>query len=174
VGVLAFAAPAAAQQITPASLGQARFASTDIPAATAPAPGSTPIEIRGFVGGVFCCSESGFTVGVGVGARPFNNEKVEVTGDVGFMRLFGSNGVYFSGNGLYHFKTNEPNFNPYAGAGIGIIHIGDDTEARFQIVGGFEFNSARRHPVRPEVRFIFTEGDTTTILMVSIGLGKQQ
>lgn len=169
VGLLV-AAPASAQ-IAPQGGGQVRFDFSD----TAVAPvrrADTTIEWRGQFGGLFWSGESGFILGAGLGARPFNNKHVEVVADISFVRFNGTNGVYFSGNGLYHFDTNEPNFKPFAGAGLAILNAGGDTEARFQIAGGAEFNAEKKHPIRPELRIIFTEGDVATVLMVSIGLGK--
>jgi hypothetical protein len=172
MGILAAATPAVAQ-ISQATPGQARFAATDTDTTPPPRRSSTPIEFRGQIGGVFRSGDAGFILGGAIGARPFNNKQVEVAGDVSFMRFHGSNGLYWSGNGLYHFKTSDPNFSPYAGAGIGLVSISDDTEARFQILGGLEVKSSSKHPIRPEVRFVFTETDVTTILMVSIGLSKR-
>jgi len=169
VGLLV-AAPASAQ-ITPQGGTQVRFESKD--AAAAPVRrADTTIEWRGQFGGLFKSGESGFILGGGLGVRPFNNKQVEVVGDLSFVRFNGTNGAYFSGNGLYHFKTSEPNFKPFAGGGLAILNAGGDTEARFQIAGGAEFNAEKKHPIRPELRFIFTDGDVTTVLMVSIGLGK--
>jgi hypothetical protein len=167
------ATPAAAQQSTQADSTAPKFVAADTGTSQPPRRADTPIEVRGQFGGVFWGGGSGFILGAGIGARPFNNHKVEVTGDFSFLRFEGENGVYVAGNGLYHFSTNEPNFSPYAGGGIGVINGGGDTEARLQILGGLELKSASKHPIRPEVRFIFTEHDTTTILMVSIGLGKR-
>ena len=169
VGLLV-AAPASAQ-IAPHGGGQVRFDVSD--AAAAPVRrADTTIEWRGQIGGLFKSGESGFILGAGLGARPFNNKHVEVVGDISFVRFNGTNGAYFSGNGLYHFDTNEPNFKPFAGGGLAILNAGGDTEARFQIAGGVEFNAEKKHPIRPELRIIFTDNDVTTVLMVSIGLGK--
>jgi hypothetical protein len=170
VCVLVMAAPAAAQIETQGG-SQVRFDFSD-DAAPAARQGDTTIEWRGQVGGLFWSSEAGFFFGAGLGMRPFNNKKIEIVGDLSFLRFNGHNGVYFSGNGLYHFDTNEPNFKPFAGGGLAILNAGGDTEARFQIAGGVEFNAAKRHPIRPELRIIFTEGDVATALLVSIGLGK--
>ena len=170
VGVLAVAAPASAQ-IASQSASQVRFDVSD--AAAAPVRrADTTIEWRGQFGGLFWGGESGFIFGAGLGARPFNNKHVEVVGDISFVRFNGTNGAYFSGNGLYHFDTNEPNFKPFAGGGLAILNAGGDTEARFQLAFGAEFNAEKKHPIRPELRIIFTEGDVATVLMVSIGLGK--
>jgi len=168
-GVLAAATPAAAQIAVQGT--QVKFDAVDVPAA-AIRQSDVTLEWRGVIGGVFLSGETGFMIGGGLGLRPFNNKKVEVATDLSFVRYSGTNGAYFSGNGLYHFSTNEPNFKPFAGAGLGLLNAGGNTSARFQIAGGAEFNAAKKHPIRPEIRFIFTEGDVTTILMVSIGLGK--
>ena len=170
VGVLAVAVPATAQ-IAPLSGSQVRFDAVDV-AAPAIRQSDVTLEWRGVIGGVFLSGETGFMIGGGLGLRPFNNKKVEVATDLSFVRYSGTNGAYFSGNGLYHFNTNEPNFKPFAGGGLGLLNAGGNTSARFQIAGGAEFNAEKKHPIRPEIRFIFTEGDVTTILMVSIGLGK--
>jgi len=146
LGVLALASPAAAQE--------------------------KKIELRGQFGGVFLSGGDGFIVGAGVAARPFNNQQIETNGDVSFLRFEGYNGVYLSGNVVYYFKTNEPNFKPFAGGGLGILSFADETQARLQLGGGLEFNASSKHPIRPELRFVFTEHDVTTIIMVSIGLGK--
>ena len=173
--VSAVAVPAAAQQpglqLSKAQT-QALFASSD-EAPAAVQGGDRPMILRVHAGGVFCCDSTGFIVGGGIGARPFNNQQVEVAGDFSFMRVEGSNGVYVSGNGYYHFKTSEPKFSPFAGAGLAILHIRDETEVRFQIAGGLELNADKANPIRPEIRFVFTEGDVTTVLMVSIGVGRR-
>ena len=169
-GILAVAAPASAQ-IASQCGSQLRFEFKDDAAAPV-RRADTTIEWRGQIGGLFKSGESGFILGGGLGARPFNNKHVEVVGDISFVRFNGTNGAYFSGNGLYHFDTNEPNFKPFAGGGLAILNAGGDTEARFQLAGGVEFNAAKKHPIRPELRIIFTEGDVATVLMVSIGLGK--
>ena len=169
--VLAAATPAVAQ-IPQATTGRAEFTPTDTAASQPPRQKSTPIEFRGQIGAMFRSGEAGFILGGGLGARPFNNKQVEVTGDISFLRFNGQNGAYFSGNGLYHFKTSDPNFSPFAGAGLAVVTGGDETQARFQIAGGLEFQPNSRHPIRPEVRFIFTEGDVSTVLLLAIGLGK--
>ena len=171
VGILAVAAPAAAQ-IAPQGGSQVRFDAVDVAAPAATQGGDITLEWRGVIGGVFLSGETGFMIGGGLGLRPFNNKKVEIATDLSFVRYSGTNGAYFSGNALYHFSTNEPNFKPFAGGGLGLLNAGGNTSARFQIAGGAEFNAEKKHPIRPEIRFIFTEGDVTTILMVSIGLGK--
>ena len=140
---------------------------------SAPQGGGTPIDLRVLAGGVFCCSEAGFILGGGVGARPFNNKKVEIAADVSFLRLAGENGFYLSGNGLYHFSTSEPNFSPFAGAGLAVGQLFGDVEVRFQIAGGVVIRADGPNPIRPEIRFIFTEGDVTTMLLVSIGVGRR-
>ena len=94
-------------------------------AAPAAAQSERQFDIRGQIGGIFCCSEAGLVLGGGIGTRPFNNQQVEIAADVSFLRWAGSNGLYFSGNGLYHFNTSEPNFSPFAGAGLGILNIFD-------------------------------------------------
>ena len=169
VGVLAVAAPAAAQ-IAPQSGSQVRFDGVNL-AAPAVRQNDVTIEWRGVVGGLFWSGESGFMIGGGLGVRPFNNKQVEVASDLSFVRFNGTNGAYFSGNGLYHFKTSEPNFKPFAGAGLAILDT-NNTTVRFQIAAGAEFNAEKKHPIRPEIRFIFTEGDVATVLMLSVGLGK--
>lgn len=173
---LSVAAPVAAQE-PGALLGREQtkslFASSLRNEAAPAAQGSdTPLMIRGVAGGVFCCDGTGFILGGGVGARPFNNRQIEVAGDFSFLRFEGGNGVYIGANGYYHFNTDE-RFSPFAGAGLGILNIFDDTEVRFQIAGGLEFNADKPNPIRPEVRFVFTEGDVTTILMVSIGIARR-
>jgi hypothetical protein len=175
--VSAVAVPAAAQQPgLQLSKAQTQALFTSMSRDEAPAAvqgGDRPMIIRVHAGGVFCCDGTGFILGGGVGARPFNNQQVEVAGDFSFMRFEGDNGVYVSGNGYYHFKTSEPKFSPFAGAGLAILHIFEETEVRFQIAGGLELNSDKANPIRPEIRFIFTEGDVTTVLMVSIGVGRR-
>ena len=170
VGVLAVAAPAVAQ-IAPQGGSQVRFDLRD-DGAVSVRQSDTTIEWRGQFGGLFWSGDAGFILGGGLGIRPFNNKHIEITGDVSFVRISGTNGAYFSGNGLYHFDTNEPNFKPFAGAGLAILNAGGNTQARFQIAGGAVFNAEKKHTIRPELRIIFTEGDTATVLMVSIGLGK--
>jgi hypothetical protein len=166
-------APAAAQSVTDSAPGAPRLSLDRDLFRAAPQGGGTPIDLRVQAGGVFCCSEAGFILGGGIGARPFNNKRIEVVADLSFMRFGGGNGIYFSGDGLYHFSTDEPRFSPFAGAGLGILHANDHTEARFQIAGGVVINGTSPNPIRPEIRFVFTEDDVTTVLLVSIGVGRR-
>jgi hypothetical protein len=172
--VAALASPAAAQQPSSESNPESRFslASSDLFSAP-PQGGGTPVVVRGLIGGQFWGGGSGLVLGAGIGTRPFNNRQIEVTGDVSFLRFEGHNGFYIAADGLYHFITDEPNFSPYAGAGIGVFHLADDTEARFQILAGLELNSRGRYPIRPEVRFHFARGDVSTFLLLHIQLAQR-
>ena len=133
---------------------------------------STPITWRGDVGLFFIGGDTGFLLGGGGGARPFDNQKIEIAGDLHFARINGYNGLYASGNGLYHFTTSNSDISPFAGGGLGILHSSGDTQARLQIMGGLDFNQKSAHPLRADLRFLFTDGDTTTILMLGVGLGR--
>lgn len=133
----------------------------------------TPIALRGQAGFLFCCGGEGFLIGGGVGARPFNNRQVEIAGDLSFLRFEGVNGFYLSGNAFYHFNTSDANFRPFAGGGLGILRGGGETEARLQIGGGLELRASSPNPIRPELRFLFTEGDVTTVILVSVGFGQR-
>ena len=134
--------------------------------------GGTTINWRGQAGLFFVGGDTGFLLGGGGGAYPFTNKQVEVTGDLHFARISGENGVYGSGDGLYHFRTSNTNALPFAGAGLGFDHFSHNTDVNLQIVGGLDFNQRRPHPIRVDVRFLFTEGDTTTLLMLGVGFGK--
>jgi len=172
--VAMMAAPVSAQQTSGGSDQPLPPASAERAATGAPLRQSaTPITFRAHVGGMFWGGGTGLVLGAGAGARPFTNAQIEIAGDLSYLRFEGSNGFMFSGNGLYHFETSDPRFSPYAGAGLGIVHFSGSTEARFQIAGGLEFNAEGPNPIRPEVRFIFTDRDTTTVLLVSIGFGRR-
>ncbi len=142
-------------------------------ATPAAAQGDKKLDLRVQFGGVFLGGGSGFIVGGGVAARPFTNQQIETNADLSLLRFEGYNGFLLSGNVLYYFTTNEPNFKPFAGGGLGIRNFAGHTEARLQVGGGLEFNANSRNPIRPELRFIFTDHDTTTIILVSIGVGRR-
>jgi hypothetical protein len=163
---LAAAAPDAADSTVASAVGVAE------PGAQAGrrAGSSTQITWRGDAGLFFVGGDTGFLLGAGGGAYPFNNTQVEVTGDLHYARIAGANGVYGSGNGLYHFKTSSTQVQPYAGAGLGFDHFENNTDVDLQIAGGLEFNQRGKYPMRGEVRFFFTPSDTTTILMLGVKL----
>lgn len=171
LGLVSSALPAAAQDVSAGTVPAAVVSSGS--EATPPRGQATQMDLRGQFGGLFWGGGSGLILGGAVGARPFNNKKIEVVGDFSFLRFEGHNGLYIGADGLYHFTTNEPNFSPFAGAGLGILHLANHTEVRFQIAGGLELNKGGKYPFRPEVRFIFTEGDTATVLLVSINLARK-
>lgn len=134
------------------------------------APSSGNVHWKGQAGLVFGGDDVGFVLGLGGEGRPFDSKQIEVNGDLNWMRLSGRNGLYVSGNGLYHFDTNDSTVEPFAGAGLGVAHF-DGTEAFPQIVGGLDFKRTGR-PMRLELRFLLPDGDTTTVLLLGFGFGR--
>ena len=129
--------------------------------------GDRQIFVRVEGGLVFCCSNTGFMVGVAVSAQPKSFKNIEVAGDVGFGRLFSTNLIYFSGNGLYDFHLSGHDAMPFAGGGLGITHAGGATKTAFQILGGVQLPVSGPHVARVEVRWVFYSFATTTLLLGS-------
>jgi opacity protein-like surface antigen len=129
--------------------------------------GDRQIFVRVEGGLVFCCSNTGFMVGVGVSGQPKSVKNLEVAGDFGFGRLFGTNLIYIAADGLYDFHMKGHDAMPYAGAGLGIVHAGGVTKTAFQILGGVQLPVTGPHVARVEVRFIFFSAATTTLLLGS-------
>jgi len=126
--------------------------------------GDRQVFVRVEGGLVFCCSNTGFTVGVGASFQPKSVKNLEVAGDVAFGRLFSTNLIYISVDGLYDFHIEGHDAMPYAGAGLGIAHAGGVTNTSFQILGGVQLPVSGPHVARVEVRFLFTTLTTTLLL----------
>jgi hypothetical protein len=128
--------------------------------------GDRQVFVRLEGGLVFCCSNTGFLVGVGVSAMPKSVKNLEIAGSFGIGRFAGFNFFSFSGDGLYDFHLNGHEAMPFAGAGLGIRHAAGSTNAAFELAGGVQMPIQGPHVVRFEVKFLFT-ALTTTILLVS-------
>jgi opacity protein-like surface antigen len=131
------------------------------------AMGDRQIFVRVEGGLVFCCSSTGFMVGVGVSGQPKSVKNLEIAGDFGFGRLFGTNLIYIAADGLYDFHMEGHDAMPYAGAGLGIVHAAGVTKTAFQILGGVQLPVTGPHVARVEVRFVFFSAATTTLLLGS-------
>jgi hypothetical protein len=186
VSVLVTAMPAAAQsqdQNTTTPVPQFQINASFLPDVTAPsidttttfddqaAPkthtmGDRQVFIRLDGGLVFCCSNTGFVVGVTVSGQPRSLKNIEIEGNVGFGRLAGFNFLTFGADGLYDFHMTGHEAMPFAGAGLGITHIGSVTNTAFEILGGVQLPVNGPHVVRVEIKFLFTTA-TTTILLVN-------
>jgi hypothetical protein len=128
--------------------------------------GDRQVFVRLEGGLVFCCSNTGFLVGVGVSAMPKSVKNLEIAGSFGIGRFAGFNFFSFSGDGLYDFHLNGHEAMPFAGAGLGIRHISGNTSAALELAGGVQLPIQGPHVVRFEVKFLFTTL-TTTILLAS-------
>jgi hypothetical protein len=128
--------------------------------------GDRQIFVRVEGGLVFCCSNTGFLVGVGVSGQPKSVKNLEIAGDFGFGRFGGANFLYFAGDGLYDFHMKGHEAMPYAGAGIGIAHTTGfgGTSTGFQILGGIQLPVTGPHVARVEVRFLFVASTITLLL----------
>jgi len=115
---------------------------------------------------VTCCGSTGFDVGVGAAFMPLkDNDKFEINGDFNFGRLFSTNLIYISFNGQYDFHLNNSKAVPFAGGGIGIAHTSGATNTAFQLLFGAQFEMSSGRAVRAQVRFLFTSGASTTLIL---------
>jgi hypothetical protein len=128
--------------------------------------GDRQVFVRLEGGLVFCCSNTGFLVGVGVSAMPKSVKNLEIAGSFGIGRFAGFNFFSFSADGLYDFHLKGHEAMPFAGAGLGIRHADSNTNAAFELAGGVQMPIQGPHVVRFEVKFLFTTL-TTTILLAS-------
>lgn len=116
---------------------------------------------------LFCCSNTGFVVGGGASVKPMkDNDKFEVGGDFNFARIYSSNGLYVSINGQYDIHLQDSKLLPFVGGGLGITHGSGFTDTNLQILGGVDFETGGGKALRAQVRFLFTPGAMTTILMI--------
>lgn len=185
VTVLVTAMPAAAQsqdQTTVPPVPQFQVAASFLPDASAPAADTTTFDdqagpkthtmgdrqvfVRIDGGLIFCCSNTGFVVGVTVSAQPKSVKNLEVEGGFGLGRFDGVNLFDFSADGLYDFHIQGQGMMPFAGAGLGVTHFGDNggTHAGFELLGGVQLPVSGPHVVRVEVKFLFTSVTSTLLL----------
>jgi len=118
--------------------------------------------------GFFDSGDTGLLIGGGVTAQPFHNRNLELLVDANLLRNNGINTLYVSGNVLYDFVIPNENFTPYAGAGLGILHDEFDTQTRLQILGGIKVPMKADRAFFGELRIIFTDTVTTTVVMGGI------
>jgi hypothetical protein len=128
--------------------------------------GDRQVFVRVDGGLVFCCSNTGFVVGISVSGQPKSVKNLEIEGGVGFGRFAGFNLLTISGAGLYDFHMQGHEAMPFAGAGLGITHFAHGTNSAFELIGGVQLPVSGPHVVRFEVKFLFTTL-TTTILLVN-------
>jgi opacity protein-like surface antigen len=129
--------------------------------------GDRQVFVRVEGGLVFCCTSTGFAVGVGASFQPKSVKNLEVAGDFMFGRLFSANLIYISVDGLYDFHLSGHDAMPYAGAGLGIAHGAGVTNTAFQILAGVQLPVSGPHVARVEVRWLFVSFETTTLLLGS-------
>ena len=74
--------------------------------------------------------------------------------------------IDFSVDGLYDFHISGHEAMPYAGAGFGVTHFGDNagTHGAFELLGGVQLPVSGPHVVRVEIKFLFTTASSTLIL----------
>jgi hypothetical protein len=154
------------------SFSQVTFRTDPQPFATAPVAAkvaSPDLNLHGRVQiGFFDRTDTAFLIGGGVTAQPFNNRNLEILVDGNLLRANGINALYVSGNVLYDFVLTNQNFTPYAGAGLGFIHNDLDTQTRLQILGGIRIPMQNQLAFFGELRIIFTEVVTATVVMGGI------
>lgn len=114
---------------------------------------------------------TGFDIGVGASFLPMkDNDKFGVIVDGNFIREDGVNIIYISANGVYNIHLNNSKAKPFVGAGLAIVHESvegfSNTDTNFQILGGVGWALASGREVNGQVRFVFTEGSTTTLLLI--------
>lgn len=113
---------------------------------------------------------TGFDIGVGASFLPMkDNDKLGIIVDGNFVREDGINGIYISVNAVYNIHLQNSKAKPFVGGGIGIVHTSfegfSNTETKPQILGGVGWALASGREVNGQVRFLFTDGGTTTILL---------
>jgi hypothetical protein len=126
--------------------------------------GDRQVFVRVEGGLVFCCSNTGFEVGVSVSAQPKSVQNLEIEGGVGFGRFAGFTFLSIGVDGLYDFHMAGHDAMPFAGAGLGITHFASGTNTSFELVGGVQLPVSGPHVVRVEVKFLFTTLTTTLLL----------
>jgi hypothetical protein len=126
------------------------------------------IDIQG--GLVTGNGSTGFDIGVGASFLPMkDNDKFGIIVDGNFIREDGVNVIYISANGVYNVHLNNSKAKPFLGGGIAIVHESvngfSDTQTKLQILGGVGWALSSGREVNGQVRFVFTDGGTTTILL---------
>ena len=120
-------------------------------------------------GGIlFCCSYTGFAIGVGAAFTPMQtHDQFEINADFNFHRIASANGWDISFNGAYLFHLNNSKVKPFAGGGLVISHLNYNTNAAFQILGGVQTALASGRDLRFQIRFGFFSS-TVTLLLIGI------
>src|ERR1700733_1040420 len=125
------------------------------------------VYVRLAGGLLFCCTQTGFDIGVAVSGQPQSFKNVEIEGAFGFGRLGGANSVFFSAVGIYDFHLNGHQIVPYAGAGLGIFHASEagfgNTETGFELEGGVQLPVKGPHVVRVQIGWIFVTETVTNL-----------
>jgi len=118
---------------------------------------------------LFCCSNTGFDVGVGASIKPMkDNDKFEVGGDVNFGRLYAVNALYISVSGQYDMHMQNSKAVPFVGGGLGVTHVTGATNTNPELLAGVDWETGGGKALRAQVRFIFTPGSTTTALLIGM------
>ena len=118
---------------------------------------------------------SGLDIGVGASFLPMkDNDKFGIIVDGNFIHEsaggVGANGLYISFNGVYNIHLENSKAKPFVGGGLAIVHLSvngfGSTETKLQILGGVGWALEGGREVNGQVRFIFTDGGSTTLLLV--------
>jgi len=126
------------------------------------------INIQG--GFVFVSGGNGFDLGVAAQFLPMkDNDKFGIIVDGNFIREDGVNVLYISANGVYNIHLQNSKAKPFVGGGLAIVHESvngfSDTQTKLQLLGGVGWALSSGREVNGQVRFIFTDGGTTTVLL---------
>jgi hypothetical protein len=155
---------------------QVTFVSDDVPSldqARPPGSSASPthqmhgkqVMVIAQAGIQFCCSTTGFMVGVGAAFMPIaDNDKVEINADGNFQH-FGGNGFNISVNGQYDMHMSNSKMTPFFGGGLDIAHFPGSTNAGLQLLGGIQAEMSSGRAVRAQIRFAFVASVTVTELL---------
>lgn len=108
--------------------------------------------------------DTGFLIGIAGGANLKQSHNIEVGGDLSFGRIFSSNDLYISVNGLYDVHIKGHKAMPYIGGGLGVNHVPGSTKAGLQLIAGVQLPITGPHVFRFEARFLFIDGSPVLLL----------
>jgi hypothetical protein len=131
------------------------------------------IDVQG--GFITGSGASGLDIGAGASFLPMkDNDKFGIIVDGNFIHVssggVGANGLYISFNGVYNIDLENSKAKPFVGGGLAIVHLSangfGNTQTKLQILGGVGWALEGGREVNGQVRFIFTDGGTTTVILV--------